>query len=120
MQFDYKERMQKREQLINEQDKLLNQLTESIKQPFQQWYKEVDKSKVKWSISLFLIDCGYQVTKIEDFMCCFLIPTGVEDDGLNTVELFVKQYSVRFVIGEQIRELTLETLRGDTNEEYEN
>ena len=116
MQFDYKERMQKREQLINEQGKLLNQITESIKQPFQEWYACVDKSKVGWFISQFLLDCGYQITKIEDFMCCFIIPTGVEDDGLNTVKLFVKQYRVRFVIGEQIRELTLEMLRGDTDE----
>lgn len=115
MIFDYKEGMKKRENLLIEQNKLLDTFTESIKQPFREWYQEVDKSKVDWLISQFLLDCGYQ-SKKEDFMLYFFIPTGREDIGLKTVTLIVKQYSVRFVLGEQIRELTLETLRGDVNE----
>lgn len=116
MIFDYKDGMKKRENLSYEQLTLLDQFVNNFKLSFQSWYKEVDKTKVEWLIPQFLLDCGYQTTKIEDFMYCFLIPTGVEDDGLNTVKLFVKQYSVRFVIGEQIRELTLKTLRGGTDE----
>ena len=112
MKFDYKERMQKREQLINEQDKLLNQLTESIKQPFQEWYKEVDKSKVDRLISQFLLDCGYSC-KMKDYQLYFNIPTGVEECGLNTIAAIVKQYSVKFIIGDFSTEMSLETLRGN-------
>ena len=115
MKFDYKQRLHEREKLIDDQKELLDAFVESIKQPFREWYQEVDKSKVDWLISQFLLDCGYQ-SKKEDFMFYFIIPTGTEEIGLKTVTLIVKQYSVRFVLGEQIRELTLETLRGDVNE----
>ena len=116
MKFDYKERLDKREKLADEQEKLLGIFIDSIKQPFREWYQEVDKSKVDWLIPQFLVDCGYSCSKQEDCCLYFIIPTGREDIGLKTVTLIVKQYSLRFVIGEQIRELTLETLRGDVNE----
>ena len=112
MKFDYKEGMIKREILSIEQNNLLDEFIESIKQPFREWYKEVDKSKVEWLISQFLLDCGYQPKK-EDFMLYFIIPPGTSEFGLKEVTLIVKQYSVRFMVGEQIRELTLATLRGD-------
>ena len=42
MKFDYKQGMQEREKLLIEQGKLLNQITETIKQPFQERYDGVD------------------------------------------------------------------------------
>ena len=116
MKFGYKERLHEREKLTDEQEKLLGIFIDSIKQSFREWYQDVDKSKVDWLIPQFLVDCSYSCSKQEDCCLYFIIPTGSEEIGLKTVTLIVKQYSVRFVIGEQIRDLTLETLRGDANE----
>ena len=112
MKFDYKQGMQEREKLLTEQNKLLNQITSVIKQPFQEWYTLVDKNKVTWFISQFLLDCGYSCG-IKDYQPHFSIPTGVEGAGLNTITAIVKQYSVKFIIGEFSSEMSLETLRGD-------
>ena len=112
MKFDYKEGMQKREKLLIEQGKLLNQITDAIKQPFQEWYMHVDKNRVTWFISQFLLDCGY-CCEVKDGMMYFSIPTGVEEVGLSTFTAIVKQYSVKFVIGELSSQTALETLRGD-------
>lgn len=112
MKFDYKERLDKREKLADEQEKLLGIFIDSIKQPFREWYREVDKSKVDWLISQFLIDCGY-LCEQKDFLLHFHIPTGIKEDNLNTVKVIVKQYGVKFVLGELSQELSLETLRGD-------
>ena len=97
MIFNYKDGMKKRENLSNEQLKLLNQFVSNFKLSFQRWYKEVDKSKVKWSISLFLIDCGYSCTQ-QDYLLRFTIPTGVDSDGLNMVKVIIKQCSAKFII----------------------
>ena len=112
MKFDYKQGMQKREKLLTEQNKILDQVKDVMKQSFQEWYKEVDKSKVEWLISQFLLDCGCS-GGIKDCQLHFIIPTGVEEVGLNTITAIVKQYSVKFIIGELLTEMSLETLRGD-------
>ena len=112
MKFDYKQGMQEREKLLTEQNKLLNQITSVIKQPFQEWYMHVDKNRVTWFISQFLLDCGY-CCEVKDGMMYFNIPTGVEEVGLRAFTAIVKQYSVKFVIGEFSSEMSLETLRGD-------
>ena len=112
MKFDYKQGMQEREKLLAEQNKLLNQITDAIKQPFQEWYTFVDKDKVTWFISQFLSDCGY-ISGMKDYRMYFSIPTGVEGVGLNTITAIVKQYSVKFIIGEFSSEMSLETLRGN-------
>ena len=112
MIFDYKEGMKKRETLSQQQQELLDEFVNKFKTSFQSWYKEVDKSKVKWSISLFLIDCGYSCTQ-QDCLLQFLIPTGVEENGLNMLKVIVKQYSANFNIGEHSLELSLADLRGD-------
>ena len=112
MKFDYKQGMQEREKLLIEQGKLLNQITDTIKQPFQEWYACVDKSNVSWFISQFLLDCGYSYG-IKDHQPHFSIPTGVEGVGLNIITAIVKQYSVTFIIGEFSSEMSLETLRGE-------
>ena len=112
MKFDYKQGMQKREKLLIEQGKLLNQITDTIKQPFQEWYACADKSNVSWFISQFLLDCGY-IGGMKDYQMYFSIPTGVEGASLNTITAIVKQYSVKFVIGESSSEMSLETLRGN-------
>lgn len=112
MIFDYKKGMEKRENLLIEQNKLLDIFIDSIKQPFREWYQEVDRSKVDWLISQFLIDCGYGC-KQEDFLLHFRIPTGIEEDNLNMVNAIVKQYGVEFVLGELSQKLSLDTLRGD-------
>ena len=112
MKFDYKQGMQEREKLLAEQNKLLNQITDAIKQPFQEWYTHVDKNRVTWFISQFLSDCGYSY-EIKDYQPHFSIPTGVEGVGLNIITAIVKQYSVTFIIGEFSSEMSLETLRGD-------
>ena len=112
MKFDYKQGMQEREKLLTEQNKLLNQITDAIKQPFQEWYTLVDKTKVTWFISQFLSDCGY-ICGMKDYQMYFSIPTGVEEVGLNTITAIVKQYSVKFIVGELSTEMSLETLRGD-------
>ena len=112
MKFDYKQGMQEREKLLTEQNKLLNQITESIKQPFQEWYACVDQSKVDWFISQFLLDCGYKGKQV-DYLMHFSIPTGAEEVGLNTITAIVKQYSVKFVVGELSSEMSLGNLRGD-------
>ena len=112
MKFDYKQGMQEREKLLIEQGKLLNQITETIKQPFQEWYTYVDKNRVTWFISQFLLDCGY-CCEVKDGMMYFNIPTGVEEVGLSAFTAIVKQYSVKFVIGELSSQTALETLRGD-------
>ena len=103
--------MQKREKLLIEQGKLLNQITDTIKQPFQEWYACVDKSNVSWFISQFLLDCGY-CCEVKGGMMYFNIPTGVEEVGLSTFTAIVKQYSVKFIIGDLSSETALETLRG--------
>lgn len=112
MKFDYKQGMQEREKLLIEQGKLLNQITDTIKQPFQEWYACVDKSNVSWFISQFLLDCGY-CCEVKGGMMYFNIPTGVEEVGLSAFTAIVKQYSVKFVIGELSSEMSLETLRGN-------
>ena len=112
MIFDYKEGMKKRENLSNEQLNLLDKFVNNFKLSFQCWYKEVDKSKIKWSISLFLIDCGYSCTQ-QDYLLQFLISTGVEENGLNMVKVLVKQYSAKFIIGDHILELSLAEIKGD-------
>ena len=112
MKFDYKQGMQEREKLLAEQNKLLNQITDAIKQPFQEWYTLVDRNKVTWFISQFLLDCGY-IGGMKDYQPHFSIPTGVEGASLNTITAIVKQYSVKFIIGELSSEMSLETLRGD-------
>lgn len=112
MIFDYKGGMKKRENLSNEQLHLLEQFVNNFKLSFQSWYKVVDQSKVKWSISLFLIDCGYSCTQ-QDCLLQFLIPTGVEENGLNMVKVLVKQYSAKFIIGDHILELSLAEIKGD-------
>ena len=112
MKFDYKQGMQEREKLLTEQNKLLNQITDAIKQPFQEWYTLVDKTKVTWFISQFLSDCGY-ISGIKDCQLYFIIPTGVEEVGLDTITAIVKQYSVKFIVGEFSSEMSLGTLRGD-------
>ena len=63
MIFDYKEGMKKRETLSQQQQELLDEFVKNFKLSFQSWYKEVDKSKVEWPISLFLIDCGVYCCK---------------------------------------------------------
>ena len=112
MKFDYKQGMQEREKLLAEQNKLLNQITDVIKQPFQEWYTHVDKNRVTWFISQFLLDCGYSY-EIKGYQPHFSIPTGVEGVGLNIITAIVKQYSVTFISGEFSSEMSLETLRGD-------
>ena len=112
MKFDYKQGMQKREKLLTEQNKILDQITDTIKQPFQEWYTLVDKTKVTWFISQFLSDCGY-IGGMKDYQMYFSIPTGADSVGLNTITAIVKQYSVKFIIGELLTEMSLETLRGD-------
>ena len=112
MKFDYKQGMQEREKLLAEQNKLLTQITDAIKQPFQEWYALVDKNKVTWFISQFLLDCGYGYG-MKGCQRHFSIPTGAEGEGLNTITDIVKQYSVTFIIGEFSSEMSLETLRGD-------
>lgn len=112
MIFDYKEGMKKRENLSHEQLKLLDKFVNKFKTSFQSWYKEVDKSKVKWSISLFLIDCGYSCIQ-QDHLLQFLIPTQVEETGLNMVKVLVKQYSAKFIIGDHSLELSLAEIKGD-------
>lgn len=112
MIFNYKDGMKKRENLSNEQANLLDQFVNKFKTSFQSWYKGVDKSKVKWSISLFLIDCGYSCIQ-QDYLLQFLIPTQVEETGLNMVKVLVKQYSAKFIIGDHILELSLAEIRGD-------
>ena len=112
MKFDYKQGMQKREKLLIEQGKLLNQIIDTIKQPFQEWYACADKSNVSWFISQFLLDCGYSY-EIKGYQPHFSIPTGVEGVGLNIITAIVKQYSVTFIIGEFSSEMSLETLRGE-------
>ena len=112
MIFDYKEGMKKREILSHEQLKLLDKFVNKFKTSFQSWYKEVDKSKVKWEISLFLIDCGYSCTQ-QNCLLQFLIPTGVEESGLNMVKVLIKQYSAKFVVGDHSLELSLAEIRGD-------
>ena len=86
MKFDYKQGMQEREKLLTEQNKLLNQITDAIKQPFQEWYTHVDKNKVTWFISQFLSDCGY-IGGMKDYQMYFSIPTGADSVGLITNSL---------------------------------
>ena len=112
MIFDYKDGMKKREILLQQQQELLDEFVKNFKLSFQRWYKEVDKSKVKWSISLFLIDCGYSCTQ-QDCLLQFLIPTQVEETGLNMVKVLVKQYSAKFIIGDHSLELSLSEIKGD-------
>ena len=104
--------MQEREKLLAEQNKLLNQITDAIKQPFQEWYTLVDKNKVTWFISQFLLDCGYSYG-IKDHQPHFNTRRDAEGVGLNIITAIVKQYSVTFIIGEFSSEMSLETLRGD-------
>lgn len=112
MKFDYKEGMKKRENLLIEQNKLLDTFTESIKQPFRDWYKEVDSSKVDWLLSQFLRDCGYHGKQI-DFQPHFTINTGKEETDLKEVTVIVKQYGMTVKLGELSRQLTLAEIRGD-------
>ena len=112
MIFDYKDGMKKREQLSYEQVKVLSEFVSNFKTSFQQWYKDIDKSKVEWFISLFLLDCGYSCTQ-QDYLLRFTIPTGVEENGLNMVKVLIKQYSAKFIIGEHSLELSLSEIRGD-------
>ena len=112
MVFDYKEGMKKRETLSQQQQELLDEFVKNFKLSFQNWYKEVDKSKVEWSISLFLIDCGYSCTQ-QDYLLQFLIPTLVEENGLNMLKVIVKQYSAKFIIGDHSLELSLSEIKGD-------
>ena len=115
MIFDYKDGMKKREILSQQQQELLDEFVNKFKTSFQSWYKEVDKSKVKWSISLFLIDCGYSCTQ-QDYLLRFTIPTGLDSCGLREVNAIVKQCSANFNIGEHSLELSLADLRGDKDE----
>ena len=108
--------MQERDKLLTEQNKLLNQITDAIKQPFQEWYALVDKNKVNWFIYQFLLDCGYSCG-IKDYQQHFSIPTGVEGVGLNIITAIVKQYSVTFIIGEFSSEMSLGTIRSLKNKE---
>ena len=112
MIFDYKEGMKKRETLSQQQQELLDEFIKNFKLSFQSWYKEVDKSKVDWSISLFLIDCGYPCTQ-QAYLLRFTIPTGVDSDGLNMIKVIVKQYSAKFIIGDHSLELSLSEIKGD-------
>ena len=68
-------------------------------------------------ISQFLLDCGY-TCKQKDFSLYFNIPTGIDDEGLNEVSVIVKQYSARFVIGKYAKEISLDRLRGQRNENW--
>ena len=112
MIFDYKEGMKKREQLSYKQAKVLSEFVSNFKTSFQQWYKDVDKSKVEWFISLFLLDCGYSCIQ-RDHLLEFLIPAHSKEKGLNVVKVIVKQYSAKVVIGDYSLELSLADLRGD-------
>ena len=112
MIFDYKDGMKKREILSQQQQELLDEFVNKFKTSFHSWYKEVDKSKVKWSISLFLIDCGYSCTQ-QDHLLRFAIPTGVDSDGLNMLKVIVRQYSAEFTIGDHSLELSLSEIKGD-------
>ena len=112
MIFNYKDGMKKREILSQQQQELLEEFVKNFKLSFQSWYKEVDQSKVNWSISLFLIDCGYSCTQ-QDCLLQFLIPTEVDESGLNMVKVIVKQYSAKFIIGDHSLELSLAEIRGD-------
>ena len=112
MIFDYKEGMKKREILSHEQLKLLDKFVNKFKTSFQSWYKEVDQSKVEWFISLFLLDCGYSCTQ-QDYLLRFTIPTGLDSCGLREVNVIVKQYSAKFIIGDHSLELSLSEIRGD-------
>lgn len=104
MIFDYKDGMKKRETLSQQQQELLDEFIKNFKLSFQSWHKEVDKSKVEWLISQFLIDCGYSCTQ-QDYRLRFTIPTGVDGCGLRSVNVIVKQYSANFNIGEHSLEL---------------
>ena len=104
--------MKRREILSQQQQELLDEFVKNFKPSFQSWYKEVDKSKIKWSISLFLIDCGYSCTQ-QDYLLRFTIPTGVDSDGLNMVKVLIKQYSAKFIIGDHSLELSLSEIKGD-------
>ena len=112
MIFDYKEGMKKRETLSQHQQGVLDKFIKNFKLSFQSWYKEVNKSKVEWLISQFLIDCGYSFTQ-QDCLLQFLIPTEVDENGLNMVKVLVKQYSAKFIIGDHTLELSLAEIRGD-------
>ena len=112
MIFDYKDGMKKREILSQQQQELLNEFVKNFKLSFQSQYKEVNKSKVEWLISQFLIDCGYYCTQ-QDYLLQFLIPTVVEENGLNMLKVIVKQYSAKFIIGDHSLELSLSEIKGD-------
>lgn len=112
MLFDFKSGLVKREILLRRQSELLDEFVETFKTSFREWVTEIDKDKVNWMISQFLFDCGY-TCKQEGFILRFNIPTGANDEGLDKVDVFVKQYSVRFVIGELFKESSLSELRGD-------
>jgi hypothetical protein len=112
MKFDYKQRLHEREKRIDDQKKLLDTFVESIKQPFRDWYKEVDRSKVDWLISQFLLDCGYHGKQI-DFQLYFTINTGKEETHLKKITLIVRQYGMTVKLGELSRQLTLAEIRGD-------
>ena len=114
MIFDYKDGMKKREILLQQQQELLDEFVKNFKLSFQSWYKEVNKSKVEWLISQFLIDCGYYCTQ-QDYLLQFLIPTWVVIDGLNMVKVIVKQYSAKFIIGDYVLELSLAEIRGSVS-----
>lgn len=115
MLFDYKEGLVKREILLQRQSEVLCDVVEEFKKSFREWYSVVDKTQVDWSISQFLLDCGY-TCKQKDFSLCFNIPTGIDDEGLSEVSVIVKQYSARFIVGKYAKEISLERLRGETNE----
>ena len=115
MLFDYKDGLVKREILLQRQSEILYDVVEEFKTSFREWYSEVDKTQVDWCISQFLLDCGY-ACKQKGFNLCFNIPTGLDDEGLNEVSVIVKQYSARFAIGGWAKEISLERLRGETNE----
>ena len=115
MIFNYKEGMKKRETLSQLQQGVLDKFIKNFKLSFQSWYKEVNKSKVEWLISQFLIDCGYSCTQ-RDYLLDFLIPVHTDEKGLNVVKVIVKQYSANFNIGEHSLELSLADLRGDKDE----
>ena len=115
MIFNYKEGMKKRETLSQLQQGVLDKFIKNFKLSFQSWYKEVNKSKVEWLISQFLIDCGYSCTQ-RDYLLDFLIPAHTDEKGLNVVKVIVKQYSAKFVIGDYSLELSLADLRGDEDE----
>ena len=115
MLFDYNEGLVKREILSQRQSETLYDVVEEFKVSFLEWYSVVDKTQVEWMISQFLLDCGY-TCKQKDFSLCFNIPTGIDDEGLNEVSVIVKQYSARFVIGKYVKEISLDCLRGQRNE----